>query len=379
MIHNIVEGTTLTATAEFLDDDDNPLQNKPGYPRIRLYDVDNSIILETTANFVSLGNFTADIQVPLLGYDKKQQLRLVWVFRDVDDHKYKTTDVVIVEPATLKRDSDLFTISGLDTNTTFVLPESVVPTDGKLNIFRENFVLDTRLLSTAQLDSNGVDRTGVTFNLPTTVTPSLNNYLVICTLTRPGTIVPKNYTYKLWHVTPSVVSMISLIEDFVNKSKIENVIPELEYTHADIMSSLIQGLSHFNGIGPQLTSFNGLNMQGAIGNAWFICSCWYLINAQKMAEGSLAFDFSGQGVSLNVDRTPALDAMLSSLESRIQDTVVPLKKLLAKAGIVSGDGSSGNNLNGLVDSRAAARRMGHLTVTNSPTTSFNSGIKWRQR
>lgn len=373
MIYNTLEGTTFTATAEFLDDNDSPLQPKPGYPKVRLYDVDSDIVFEATAAFVSLGNYQLEITLPNFGYESTQQLRLVWVFRDSSNNKYKNTDVVIVEPNSLKRDTDLFTISGVDTKADFVIPESVSSNDLTVSLFDRN-VFVTNL--SVNVSSNGVDRTQVDFTLPQLST-KLENFLVICKVARSGARIPKNYSYKLWHVTPSVVNQISLIEDFVNKSRIENTIVELEYTHADIMSALKNGLAHFNSLSPQLTSFNGLNMQGSIGNAWFICSCWYLIHAQRLAEGNVAFDYSGQGVSLNVDRTAHLDTLLGALDTRIQDAVVPLKKLLVKAGIVSGDGSQGDNLNGNVDSRAAAKRMGVLTVVNSPTTRFVRGARWR--
>jgi hypothetical protein len=372
MIYNAVEGTTFNAVQEFLDDTNAPLQPKPGYPKVRLYDIDKDIIFETVANFVSLGNYTLNVGLPLLNYGEKKQLKLAWVFRDQDNNKYTVSDVVIVEPANLKRDSDLFTISGLDTTASFVLPTVVNQTNLAISLFSGNTLV--QVLSPSLMTSNNVDRTTCVVNLPV-LQAKFENYLIVAQVNL-GT-VPKNYTYKLWHTTPSVVSMISLVEDFVNKSRIENTIQELEYTHGDIMSAMLEGLAHFNGIGPQLTSFNGLNMQGAIGNAWFICTCWYLLHAQRLAEGSTAFDFSGQGVSLNVDRTPHLDTLIGAMESRIQDTVIPLKKLLAKAGIVSGDGSQGSNLNGIANSRAAASRMGNLTVTNSPLTRFTRGIRWQ--
>jgi hypothetical protein len=377
LIYNTSEGQTFTAVQEFLDEDDLPVSNKPGYPRVRLYDQDKSVILEQIAQFVSPGRYTLDVAVPKLNLEKKSQLTLVWVLRDSDDHKYKVTDVIIVEPLGSKRVTDIFTINSVDVEASFVLPHSLVASDGKFSVYYQNNLVHASL-DLGTVESNGIDSTTVSFVLPT-LSAKLDNYLVLASVKPNGSSRALNYTYKLWSTTPSVLTQISLIEDFVNKSRLQNVIPELEYTHSDIMSALLQGLSHFNGIGPQLTSFNGLNMQGPIGNAWFICSCWYLINAQKMAEGNVAFDFSGQGVSLNVDRTPFLDALLGSIESRIQDTVVPLKKLLGKAGITSGDGSQGSNLQGAANSRAAASKMGMLTVTNSPTTRFVSGQRWQQQ
>lgn len=376
MIYNAVQGTTFTATQTFLDDDDTtPLTPKPGYPRVRFYDKENDVIAEYTGNFLEPGKYSISVTVPNLPYEEKEELNLVWVFRDQSNTKYKTTDRVLVEPKNSKRESDLFLVYGEDTKASFTLPLILQDTEVKIGLYRQN----SKIATLSPTIVNSADKSTLTVDIPDTITSSLESYLIICKVSKQGYVVDKNFTYKLWMVTPSIVNQISLIDDFVNKSRLENVIKELEYTQGDYMSALTNGLSHFNGIGPQLTSFTGLNMQGAIGNAWFLCSCWYLIQAQKLAEGNVAFDFSGQGVSLNVDRTPHLDALLSSLDSRIQDTVIPLKKLLVKAGVVGGDGSQGQNLQGAANSQQAASRLGNLTVINAPTTSFNRGIRWNMR
>lgn len=82
---------------------------------------------------------------------------------------------------------------------------------------------------------------------------------------------------------------------------------------------------------------------------------------QYMAEGSLAFDFSGQSVSLNIDRTQYIESMLGRLDSMVENEVKPLKKLLGKYGISTGDGGIGNKAIG-------ANAFGITTLTRAPTT-----------
>ena len=155
---------------------------------------------------------------------------------------------------------------------------------------------------------------------------------------------------------------MAALEDFLNKSRIENVIPELQYTSGDLMAYLERGLYMFNMVGVTPTSFNGLNMQGFLFDAWITCSCYYALGAQLMAEGSLAFDFSGQSVSLNIDRTPQLEGALGRIESSISERVIPLKNKLAKQGVTSGDGSAGKqNIN-------HSNNLGTLGLINASTT-----------
>jgi hypothetical protein len=155
---------------------------------------------------------------------------------------------------------------------------------------------------------------------------------------------------------------MSFLEDFLNKSKIEQVIPELAYTDGDLINYLERGLNLFNMIGGEVTGFTGTNMQGVLFDAWVTCASYYALGAQLMAEGSLAFDFSGQGVSLNVDRTPQLDSALGRIEGLFDSRILPMKKSLWKQGYISGDGSQGRGL------MHNSSNIGTLGITNAATT-----------
>ena len=157
---------------------------------------------------------------------------------------------------------------------------------------------------------------------------------------------------------------MSQLEDYLNKSRIENIIPELRYTTGDLVGYMERGLNIFNMIAHP-TYFNGLNMQGVMLDAHLLCSSYYALSAQLLAEGSLAFDFSGQGVSLNVDRTPQLEAALGRMEGLLDSRITPLKKELYKNGFLSGDGSFGaQNMNN-------PYAKGTLGVMNAATTRIN--------
>lgn len=63
--------------------------------------------------------------------------------------------------------------------------------------------------------------------------------------------------------------------------------------------------------------------------------------AQLLAESDLGFDFSGQSVTLRVDRAPNIESMLGRIEQDLDRTIRPLKQMLAKAGATSGTGAVG--------------------------------------
>ena len=368
MIYNAIDGTVVGVTQEFLDDEDIPLQAAAGYPQVRLFDVSKSLLSRTLAvPSTTPGSWTANVSIPALGVTSRTELRLVWLFRTTDGEKLKVTDAIITEPKTEYRASDVIAMFG-DTTYSLVLPTHFSALDeGTYQVYLNNEPVMTTPgdLQGANQITRTMDKT--TFLLPMVFpAASLQSALLKVDVTPLGGTL-RSFMYKMWAVTPQILLAANFLEDFLNKSRIENTIPELQYTQGDLISYLERGLYLFNNAGHS-SSWNGLNMQGVLLDAWLTCSCYYALGAQLLAEGSLAFDFSGQGISLNVDRTPQLDAALGRIESSISDKVIPLKKQLAIQGLRSGDGSIGSrNLN-------VPSAKGMLGIINAPTTSLPYGM-----
>lgn len=367
MIYNAIDGTTLAVTQEFLDDFDNPVIPKPGYPKVKLVDKTKAILSSTVgAPSTTPGEWNANIPIPTMGVEERQELRVIWILKDTLNYLYKVTDTVLVEPKTDYRFSDI--VSFVDDPTfNVVLPMHFGAGDqGRYQIYQGN---DAVLPSHGDLSVvpaiQSMDKTTFTIVHPVE-TPSLVASLLKVDIT-PNSGDPRSFNYKLWTVTPSIMLGATHLEDFLNKSRIENVIPELRYNTSDLLGYLERGLYLFNTLG-QPTYFTGTNMKGVLFDCWLTCSCYYAISAQLLAEGSLAFDFSGQGISLNVDRTPQLDSAIGRIESALNDRIVPFKAKMVKQGIRGGDGAVGaGNLNNPAN-------HGVVGIINAPTTTVPFGL-----
>ncbi len=361
-VYHGVDGTVLAVSYLFLDDDEQPMIPASGYPKVRLLDKDDELLVSVNGVASSEpGKWTANLPVPKMSLDSRTEFKIAWRFKDDQGGKHRATEVALIEPSVDQRSGDIVTRFGAETcNVT--LPISFQDGwSGDWQIYHGN---DFCVPSPARLEDMNprvtIDNT--TFTLPIATVPyaSLQSYLLSVVVT-PPTGRQRTYNHKLWCVTPQIMLAMSHLEDFLNKSRVDNVIPELRYTDGDLMGYLERGLYMFNRVGYP-TGFNGLNMQGALFDCWLICSCYYAFGAQLVAEGSLAFDFNGQGVSLNVDRTPQLEGALGRIESQIDSQVVPLKKQLNSQGLTSGDGSIGStNLNN-------PRSIGRMGIANAPTT-----------
>lgn len=359
-----LDGSSISVELEFLDEDDSPLNIKQGYPRVYVVDSDKNIITSTqaSADANSPGLWTAVINIPMMGINAPTDFKLLWkAFETQTGQKYTHVEQLTVEPKVEIRDSDIVVLNG-KTDARFIIPK--LPDDGEfdLQLYSENKPLyPTPLHQDSQevVVKNGKTRLGIRLTLP----PDMEAALRPCLLTVECEVLerPMTYNYKVWNITPQIAVGMSSLEDFLNKARIENTIAELQWAAGDLVHYLERGLNMFNTIGTP-TAFTGTNMMGQLYECWLLCSTYYAISAQLIAEGSLSFDFSGQGVSLNVDRTPQLDAALGRIEARIQDTVLPFKKLLAKTGNLSGDGSVGK---GMLQNPYA---FGTLNMINAPTT-----------
>lgn len=368
MIYNAVDGTVVAASQDFLDDSGIALVAQSGYPKVKLFDSTKALLSQTIATPTPTpGTWAANVSIPTLGIADKTELRMVWLFVTTSGDKLKETDAVIVEPKTDYRESDVIALWG-DTTFPLVLPTHFAASDtGTYQVYFNNAPLlgtPGDINGAAQI-TRAIDKTSVLLPLVFPA-PSMQAGLLKVDVTPAGGS-QRSFLYKMWAVTPQILLAMNYLEDFLNKSRIENTIPELRYTPGDLVSYLERGLYLFNNVG-QASSWNGMNMQGVLFDGWLTCACYYALSAQLLAEGSLSFDFSGQGISLNVDRTPQLDAALGRIESAIADKIVGLKKQLSAQGLRSGDGSIGSkNLN-------VPASHGVLGLINAPTTHLPFGV-----
>ncbi len=364
---NATEGSVVTVKNNFVDDGGNPIIPKPGYPTVVLLDTVGDVVVSVPASpDVTVGDWIANLAVPNLGLDEKVSFVVQWRFKAVDGSKYQDKEQIIISPRVERRVSDLVLMDD-DTSTSFVLPINLNPADScsyRFFKFNDPITPDISVFDPTVTVSYGVDRTSFVIPVPTNMQPLLQTYLLRI---RHNNGKSNIFTYKAWCINAGMATGMSYLEDFLNKAHIQNVIPELEYAPGDLMLYLERGLDMFNRISYP-TSFTGLDMRGFLQDAWLVCSSYYALGAQLMAEGQLSFDFSGQGVSLNVDRTPQLEAALGRIESDIDNRILPLKQKLAKQGITSGNG----NVSSLNNSHV----FGTLGVLNAPTTRLN-GVNLR--
>lgn len=317
----------------------------PDYPKVTLRE--SQYVLNTVVGVESpSGVYTASITVPsvldLEGRDFKL-LELRWELLDAAGDRWQFShQVQVLAPTDREQLQQDVITDGSSTTISALLPMSFSVGDTTTaKVFKGNTQVGTDLTGTI-LDLGESSRVDFdTSTLPADVfVPMLSGYTLHISGTRGGR--PYSQYLRMYKVTPAVMNAASQLEKMLHKSRIEQTIPSLKYTEADLLLYLQRGLDLFNAYPPALTDFTGLNMQGAIQHGWMLCSMIQAVTAQLIAEGEMSFDFQGQAVQLNVDRTPALNDAISRWEAALESQVRPLKQLLGKNGITGGDGDISN-------------------------------------
>jgi hypothetical protein len=384
-----VEGEVLTLTETFLDESDYPLIPLSGTsgPTVRVLDADRSLITESIADVDTneQGSWRVDLPIPELGLTKPEQFTVIWHMVDEESEHHRSKVTITVEPAAEERIDEVIVLEGQDAHMTIALPFELIPSIAEVPSNPSKGIhgspaVHNDLLTVSLFCNNQALMQDLSYTDPSIRYEVMGNRTMLqipnvmggnsifqpCVLTikhlRQGQFSPTTYTFTTWNITPQILLACNELEAYVNKARIDNIIPALDYAQGDLIRHLYHGLQRFNAMPPQLTNFNGRNMQGIIFESWLLCSIQHLLIAQLQAEGAHSFDFGGQDVSLNMDRTQAIESTLGRIEQMVSENVPQTKKLLAKAGVSSGDGSQGSKF---MDGRNS---IGALSLINAPTT-----------
>lgn len=168
---------------------------------------------------------------------------------------------------------------------------------------------------------------------------SLDPYLVIWRYGRNNSSFQQE-TGELYVITPSILSAQAEIVRFLTRAYADSGIdPSTDLVTEAIMSYLRMGRDQFNAAGMP-TEFTMMNAASALRYFWLQYSIAYACRAQYLAEGLKAFNFSGQVVTLDIDRTQYWEGLATQLETSMSEHIRTFKINLHKRGIVRGDGSN---------------------------------------
>lgn len=201
----------------------------------------------------------------------------------------------------------------------------------------------------------------------------LEAYSLIWSGSNADSPYPTRQTGRLFVVTPMIMSACEDMRLLINRSKttIANQ-PDILFTVPLLLAYLRRGQDAFNGAYGVMTNFSFTAATGPLREYWLRFSEIQALRGQYVAEGEKVFNYSGQAISLDVDRTQYYDSAANTLQQLIDNECKAFKIILIKRGITGGDGNVGN----LVAQRPGA--AGVLGITISPASNFGPYARYRR-
>lgn len=155
---------------------------------------------------------------------------------------------------------------------------------------------------------------------------------------------PTRETTQLFIVTPVMLDAVKDMQTWLNRAYVDSgTAPGTTFQPSDYIKHLRAGRDAFNAA-VKPTYFTMTGASGPIRWFWISYSCVSACRAQYLAEGMKAFNYAGQTVQLDIDRSPFWDQAANTLEGTLDAQVKTFKDNLAKIGATDGDGGNTQGL-----------------------------------
>lgn len=169
--------------------------------------------------------------------------------------------------------------------------------------------------------------------------------------------------HAIYAITPYSLGFLNVIRKLVDRARVGDAHRYLEVTMTDLAHALLRGADYVASAPPYPTVFNLDGLPTMLRDFITKAGALDLLRSLQLAEGLSAFDFSGLGVQLNVDRSAHYGDTISQLQADIEK-VGDAKKQWMAAGAPMGAVTS-----------APKRAIGVLGLTtgvysNMPQRSF---------
>jgi hypothetical protein len=324
-------GSTSSASTIFSDIDGNilPSADPNKYPCYTITDTNNDIVTRGVSSLFN-GNYIADFTIPtdaILSLPNKKWC-ITWDFVDVvgKSYSYKEFFDVVSEHKDfdISEQQKLVIVSNpIDV----MLPLVVCPSSIQVSIdsMEKTIVgpIPPELISqyndmyyySATVDSNTLE--------------AYADYAVVWKFEINGN--SSSYVTRLYTIDLFGMLLISDLRMFLDKT-LKDVSIHLGYHDSELMFGILHGLEHMNGMFYHTDwSIDFIKNNLRFRTPLLLASVWWVLSFQFLAETDSLFDYSGQQVSLTIDRTSQLSEMKNDCKSYLDEDFKAMKKQYIKS------------------------------------------------
>lgn len=143
------------------------------------------------------------------------------------------------------------------------------------------------------------------------------------------TVTSGNYRHEEIHsayrVSPRFIDYIQKLKMYLDKARLIEIDPTLQWKEDELCEALINGLNHINGHPAVFTFWTIDDIPLPMSSYVVYAAAFYALNARYLAEGFNSFDFQGLSTSLNFDRKEAITYKIEELKAYL-DTNLTMQK-----------------------------------------------------
>jgi hypothetical protein len=161
------------------------------------------------------------------------------------------------------------------------------------------------------------------FDVPAGTTQANTAYMILWTVQETEFSIPQTHfditTSISVNVLPLMTSLRMLIDKFQKRlGRLQS------YEDSDLLEYLAQGARTVN-LSYPTTGYPLESMPDGLQSLVLLAAGWWGLKAQALLEADLSFNFSGQSVTLSVDRAGAIDSAASSMMEMFNGQIGPAK------------------------------------------------------
>ena len=326
-------GEYIEATAAFFEDGRPIESSDPSiYPFFVVKDINGDMVqggvgsLNQTDNLYH-ATFTLPSDAPISGSDEKYIIE--WELEGKNGKTYKNTEYFdVVHPsvnAVSLKEQQKLALPFTELTLSLPLPEKPDNISFELYNMENSVMVHQNSLASQQGTFNGYFIYTVT--IPANVMQENKIYNGVWKFNLGGEV--QNFLQNIQCADLYAMSKISDMRMYLDK-----VAKEIDlyvgYRDSDLYFHLMNGIDIVNIVTP-ITEWTLETFKGGMGLPDFILmggGCYSALRAQYLAEGDSSFDYSGQPVTLSVDRTQFIESELGRWEQWLKEDLKEYKKQL---------------------------------------------------
>lgn len=329
-------GQEVTASAFFTDDKCNPVQpvNPSLYPNYKVIDPMQDMVLAGVGTYnENTGAYDATITIPETASLSLDSSKYHIVWNMVDDNKKEYSYVEsfdVVHPSydlTEAKEQQKLVLPITSIEMSLPLPRRVM--DVSLKIFDK---AGTEVISAIPKQMGLYSEYYIySTTIPEGIFQSANDYMAVWIMKDSGNtcvFTQVIHCASLWDM--GKISDLRMYLDKVSKA----VDTYQGYKDSELYFYLQQGSEYINSvkIPTNWTLESYQTMYQLQGMAYWLLEAakWSALRAQYLAEGDSTFDFSGQPVSLSVDRTGFIESELGRVQGGLENQLPLIKAQVVK-------------------------------------------------